>query len=155
MGHYISYIKNDNGKWFEFNDSLINSFNPANIEAECFGGSISYEDEYDWEKRENSKSAYLLIYQKVKKSQIEMEVKSQTEKAQLLTELRLSEVESVEAAAPKVEEEHTESQEESSEVIEDSEKEKEYRLKIEMEQIEMIRKHKSEDNIDVELKQKE
>jgi hypothetical protein len=35
-------------------------------------------------------------------------------------------------------------------VIEDSEKEKEERIKIEMQQIEMIRKHKSEDNIVIE-----
>jgi|JI6StandDraft_1071083.scaffolds.fasta_scaffold690529_1 ubiquitin C-terminal hydrolase len=51
MGHYISYIKNEDGKWFEFNDSLINIFNAANIESECFGGSFTYDDEYDWEKR--------------------------------------------------------------------------------------------------------
>lgn len=33
MGHYISYIKNEEGKWFEFNDSLVNTFNPTNIET--------------------------------------------------------------------------------------------------------------------------
>ena len=70
MGHYISYIKNDDGKWFEFNDSIINTFNPANIEAECFGGSFTYDDEYDWDKKENSKSAYLLIYRKSGKNHI-------------------------------------------------------------------------------------
>ena len=37
--------------------------------------------------------------------------------------------------------------------MEDSEKERE-KIKIEMEQIEMIRKHKSEDNIDVETNKK-
>ena len=39
--------------------------------------------------------------------------------------------------------------------MDDSEKEKEIREKIEMEQIEMIRKQKSEDNIDVEVGRKE
>ena len=76
MGHYLSYIKNDEGKWFEFNDSLINTFNAMNIEAECFGGSFTYDDEYDWEKRENSKSAYLLIYKNTSPNLIEMEVKT-------------------------------------------------------------------------------
>jgi hypothetical protein len=37
--------------------------------------------------------------------------------------------------------------------VDDSEREKEIREKIEMEQIEMIRKQKSEDNIDVAPKQ--
>jgi ubiquitin carboxyl-terminal hydrolase 34 len=43
-GHYISYIKNPEGKWLEFNDSFVNTFNPTNIEAECFGGSFTYDD---------------------------------------------------------------------------------------------------------------
>ena len=89
MGHYISYIKSNEGKWFEFNDSLVNTFNPANIEAECFGGSFTYDDDYDWDKRENSKSAYLLLYRRVGKNHIELEVKSQEEKAIILKALNL------------------------------------------------------------------
>jgi ubiquitin carboxyl-terminal hydrolase 34 len=91
QGHYISYIKNEAGKWFEFNDSLINSFNAANIEAECFGGTFSYDDEYDWEKKENSKSAYLLIYQRVGEHHAELVVKSQEEKEQMLEVMKLKE----------------------------------------------------------------
>lgn len=30
------------------NDSIVNSFNPANIETECFGGTFTFDDEYDW-----------------------------------------------------------------------------------------------------------
>lgn len=30
-GHYISYIKTDQNKWLEFNDSLVTTFNPMNI----------------------------------------------------------------------------------------------------------------------------
>lgn len=55
--------------------------------------------------------------------------------------LRLTELPSADVKRP--DEEPTESQEESSEKVEDSEKEKELREKIEMEQIEMIRKQKS------------
>lgn len=84
MGHYISYIKapptedegskgkSTPGKWIEINDSIVNTFNPSNIEQECFGGNIMYEDDYDWEKRENSKSAYLLIYEKIAPNDIEI-----------------------------------------------------------------------------------
>lgn len=67
----------------------MNTFNPANIEAECFGGSFTYDDDYDWDKRENSKSAYLLLYRRVGKNHIELEVKSQEEKAIILKTLNL------------------------------------------------------------------
>jgi ubiquitin carboxyl-terminal hydrolase 9/24 len=33
MGHYMSYSKGKEGKWLEFNDSIVNNFNPINIEA--------------------------------------------------------------------------------------------------------------------------
>ena len=90
-GHYMSYIKNSDGKWFEMNDSIINTFNPSNIESECFGGSFTYDDEYDWEKRENSKSAYVLIYQNTSENLIELEVSSVEEKNRLLSTLNLKE----------------------------------------------------------------
>jgi hypothetical protein len=153
MGHYISYIKNEDNKWFEFNDSLVNTFNPTNIETECYGGSFTYDDDYDWDKRENSKSAYILIYRRSAKNHIELEFKSQEEKQEILQELRL--VEDCVEQPKRQDEEPTESQEESSEKVEDSEKEKEMREQIELEQIEMIRKQKSEDNIDVEVGKKE
>ena len=40
-GHYISYIKQNNDKWVEFNDGLVMSFNSTSIETECFGGVAS------------------------------------------------------------------------------------------------------------------
>lgn len=43
MGHYISYIKTESGKWLEFNDSVVNVFNPTLIDAECFGGTLTYD----------------------------------------------------------------------------------------------------------------
>ncbi len=45
----------------------MSSFNPNNIEAECFGGfsmSTGLDDDFYDDKRENSKSAYILIYEK-------------------------------------------------------------------------------------------
>lgn len=75
-GHYISYIKTEENKWLEFNDSLVSSFNPNNIESECFGGTFAttsaYDDEYDWDRRESSKSAYLLIYERKGENTIEL-----------------------------------------------------------------------------------
>ena len=51
-GHYISYIKTENNKWYEFNDSIINTFHLSNIESECFGGYFSsYDDDYDWDRK--------------------------------------------------------------------------------------------------------
>jgi ubiquitin C-terminal hydrolase len=39
-GHYYSFIKEREGgeSWFEFNDHVVNSFNPDNIPTEAFGG---------------------------------------------------------------------------------------------------------------------
>lgn len=48
-GHYISYIKTNDNKWIEFNDSQVTAFNPANMESECFGGnyaSSSFDDDF-------------------------------------------------------------------------------------------------------------
>ena len=80
-GHYISYIKTENNKWYEFNDSLINVFNPSNIESECFGGYHStYDDDYDWDRRENSKSAYILLYERQGENNIEIVINNLKEK---------------------------------------------------------------------------
>lgn len=43
-GHYYAFIKDreeskdENGKWYEFNDTLVDHFDPKNIPDECFGG---------------------------------------------------------------------------------------------------------------------
>ena len=81
FGHYYSYINtnredlknntktNDKNKWLEFNDSTIRSFSTKNIESECFGGDVaeSGDDYWSWSKfgKENSKNAYILVYEKV------------------------------------------------------------------------------------------
>ena len=72
-GHYISLIdvdrngtgnimripkKNEKPNWLVFNDSSLSEFNLRDIESECFGNS--------------SKCAYLLIYEKVKKTPIKI-----------------------------------------------------------------------------------
>ena len=41
-GHYYTFIKdresNGENDWYEFNDTLVNHFDPKDIPAETFGG---------------------------------------------------------------------------------------------------------------------
>jgi ubiquitin C-terminal hydrolase len=78
-GHYISYInvsrhskpeenpdwvKIDNEKWLEFNDSLVKDYKFKNLEEDCFGGaqtSLSSSNDF---KNDYSRNAYMLIYEK-------------------------------------------------------------------------------------------
>ena len=38
-GHYYSYIKVNDKKWLEFNDSQVKEFDPDTIASVCFGGN--------------------------------------------------------------------------------------------------------------------
>ena len=70
VGHYYSYINYKDKKWYEYNDSYIKDFDPKKIEAECFGQSESYTDNFSsvgvgsWDNRDSSKNAYILVYEK-------------------------------------------------------------------------------------------
>ena len=76
-GHYISFIevnrdgkgnkmnipkKNEKLTWLEFNDTTIKPFNINDLPKECYG--------------DNSKCAYLLIYEKIKKTPIKIVIDS-------------------------------------------------------------------------------
>lgn len=41
-GHYFSYIKErkDEGKWFEFNDTIVRPFDIKKLAEEAFGGEM-------------------------------------------------------------------------------------------------------------------
>ena len=77
-GHYISFIDVDrDGKgnnmitkkrpiWVKFNDSQLSEFDPLNIPNECYGGEMKNIN------LENSQNAYLLIYERVKKTPIKV-----------------------------------------------------------------------------------
>ena len=104
-GHYYSYIniKRDlqakdpknagkyEDKWLEFNDSLVKDFDPKNIETECFGGTVDSRDDWGWgsssTRSENSKSAYMLIYEREKKTAITLKLNENDEKMRLSKEL--------------------------------------------------------------------
>jgi ubiquitin C-terminal hydrolase len=95
-GHYYSYINTDRGpnesdpnflrtennKWVEFNDSIIRDFAFSRLEAECFGGSMEdisngYMDDTSEVAKligGRSKSAYLLIYERKYKGMVPLRV---------------------------------------------------------------------------------
>jgi ubiquitin C-terminal hydrolase len=71
-GHYYSYIRERGGErsgWFEFNDTVVTDFNPADLEVECFGGQETrggtggggYHGGRNW-ARERIRNAFLLVY---------------------------------------------------------------------------------------------
>jgi hypothetical protein len=69
-GHYYSYIRERCGdrRWFEFNDTLVTEFDPADLEAECFGGdeAARYNNNgaSPW-SRERIRNAFMLVYDRV------------------------------------------------------------------------------------------
>lgn len=75
FGHYISLIKDPNDKsgqtWFEFNDSRVTPFDPAQIPNACYGG---FEDVQEMDrttgkpqtvKKPKTQNAYILVYRKL------------------------------------------------------------------------------------------
>ena len=85
-GHYISFIDierdgHDNelnikssiennvfkSKWLKFNDSIITEFDTNDIPIESYGGSVDYNS-----NNENIQNAYLLIYERKKKTPIKI-----------------------------------------------------------------------------------
>ena len=93
FGHYYSYINTNRGdpskkkdsspdKWLEYNDSHIRDFDVKNIENECFGGASSDKDDDGWwgkSSRDNSKNAYILVYERVVKDPVTMLVHEESE----------------------------------------------------------------------------
>ena len=68
-GHYISIIKVDKDKWYQFDDSRVNEFDINNLEEDCYGGVKENTRE------EKEKSAYLLFYELSKKKPIKILLK--------------------------------------------------------------------------------
>jgi len=65
-GHYYSFTKHGNG-WIKFNDDKVTSFDPANIDQECFGGehevaTTDYHGYASSEVREIDNNAFMLMY---------------------------------------------------------------------------------------------
>ena len=60
FGHYISCIsdREKEGRWLQFNDTIVTEYDIANIEHDAFGNSVK-------DLNNNCKNAYILIYEKV------------------------------------------------------------------------------------------
>ena len=70
-GHYYSFIKNNNERWYEFNDSEVSPFNIKLLNSETFGGEEIIEINGELKRRKKNKSAYLLFYEKKDQSDCE------------------------------------------------------------------------------------
>uniref|UniRef100_K3X8D4 USP domain-containing protein n=1 Tax=Globisporangium ultimum (strain ATCC 200006 / CBS 805.95 / DAOM BR144) TaxID=431595 RepID=K3X8D4_GLOUD len=67
-GHYYSFIYDqESEKWFKFDDEDVSPFDPANIEAECFGGvqRRSWHGSSNAMEMEVFSNALMLFYEKV------------------------------------------------------------------------------------------
>lgn len=89
-GHYYSYIKDrDSDKWFEFNDTSVREFDPAELPEETFGGKLKYEHKFmqggkQYTQTEKLNNAYILIYEREEFINTEKVLElRETEKSQL------------------------------------------------------------------------
>jgi ubiquitin C-terminal hydrolase len=69
VGHYYSIIKRANS-WVKFDDSRVSSFPMSFFEDECYGGSWVADE---WGGSSSSKNAYVLVYEKDIKRDVEIE----------------------------------------------------------------------------------
>jgi ubiquitin carboxyl-terminal hydrolase 9/24 len=60
-GHYYSIIKNENSKWFEFNDTHVTEYDIEDLPNEAYGG-VNNNNSDDVKKNEKSTNAYVLFY---------------------------------------------------------------------------------------------
>lgn len=69
-GHYYSYIKErGTDKWFEFNDTTIRDYDPADLPEDTFGGKLKHERKIiqggkQYIETEKLNNAYVLIYER-------------------------------------------------------------------------------------------
>ena len=89
-GHYYSYIKEreetslNAGKWFEFNDTRVQPFDPAELKNVAFGTQRRSGQGYSYGS--GDANAYLLVYQKSGRLEVEDNSKGAKEKFGTLIE---------------------------------------------------------------------
>ena len=79
----ISSIENDKikSRWLKFNDSLVTEFNTNDIPIESYGGFVDNDI-----NNENVQNAYLLIYERKKKTPIKIVIEKEKEEKYLTNE---------------------------------------------------------------------
>ena len=70
-GHYYSFIRNENEKWYEFNDTQIKPFDSSLLNEETFGGEEVLYINGKQKVQKKNRSAYLLFYEKKDQSDCE------------------------------------------------------------------------------------
>jgi hypothetical protein len=70
-GHYYSFIKNENEKWYEFNDTQIRPFDSSLLNEETFGGEEVLYINGKQKVQKKNRNAYLLFYEKKDQSDCE------------------------------------------------------------------------------------
>jgi hypothetical protein len=99
FGHYYSYINTNRrdtntlltdpskDQWLEFNDSLIKNYDVSNLPSDCFGGTETVTNASNTfaisSTMENSKNAYILVYDKVIKGKLSLKYKTGEEKMEI------------------------------------------------------------------------
>ena len=68
-GNEISFDKNSN--WLKFNDSSVSKFDISNLPQECYGGANENNNGFHYE---NCQNAYLLVYERKKKTPLKIVV---------------------------------------------------------------------------------
>mmetsp|Transcript_11917 Transcript_11917/g.11914 ORF Transcript_11917/g.11914 Transcript_11917/m.11914 type:complete len:140 (-) Transcript_11917:160-579(-) len=69
-GHYYSYIKErGTSKWYEFNDTSVRDYDPADLADDTFGGTFKHARRSDrsgrvYTESERLHNAYVLIYER-------------------------------------------------------------------------------------------
>lgn len=69
-GHYYSFIKErGTDKWFEFNDTNVREYDPADLPDDAFGGKLRHEQKIiqsgkQYIQTEKLNNAYILIYER-------------------------------------------------------------------------------------------
>ena len=89
MGHYVSIIRDSNGRWIMFNDSIVEEFDKEKIGEFCFGRNKEEdnEEDIDFFMSEPEKSAYILFYERKKKKDIRVLVKEESDEVKYVTEI--------------------------------------------------------------------
>ena len=66
VGHYWVVVRSGEG-WVKVDDSKVAAFYAANMDKECFGGTMQTES---WDGMPTSANAYVLLYEKYLKEDI-------------------------------------------------------------------------------------
>ena len=72
-GHYYAYILDEtSNEWYEFNDTKVEKFNINSLDTEAYGKlDVITDDKGNQIEVENTRSAYMLFYEKINKDNCE------------------------------------------------------------------------------------